>query len=65
MSGRLMAINKCPGVRPIGIGESWKRLFTKANLEVTGEAAKEACGDLQLCAGIEGVIHGVHKNGMQ
>ena len=36
MSGRLVALDKCPGVRPIGIGETWHRAFAKALLKVAG-----------------------------
>ena len=61
MSGRLVALDKCPGIRPMGIGELWRRLITKCFLKVAGQQAKEACGTLQLCAGLEaGVEGGVH-----
>ena len=42
MSGRLVALDKCPGIRPIGIGELWRRLFSKCFPKVTGQQAKEA-----------------------
>ena len=64
MSCRLVAVNKSPGVRPIGIGESWRRLFAKCNLLMTRESATVACGVDQLSvglkAGIESAIHSVN-----
>lgn len=49
-AGRLVAMNKMSGVRPIGIGETWRRLFAKIVLLVAGYEAKEVCGIDQLCA---------------
>ena len=61
MSGRLIALEKCPGIRPVGIGETWRRLLAKCLLRVTGQEAKAACDTEQLAggveAGIEGAIH--------
>lgn len=58
MSGRLIALDKCPGVRPIGIGETWRRLCAKALLPVAGPEAKQPSGVDQLCAGLEARIEG-------
>lgn len=58
MSGRLVALDKCPGIRPIGIGELWRRLISKCFLKVAGQEAKEACGTDQLCAGLEAGVEG-------
>ena len=61
MANRLVALDKCPGVRPVGIGEIWRRLFAKTVLILAGEEAKEECGDEQLCAGLEaGIEGGIH-----
>jgi hypothetical protein len=61
MAGRLVALDKCPGVRPIGVGETWRRLAAKATLLVSGSDAKELCGIHQLCAGLEaGIEGGIH-----
>ena len=50
-----------PGVRPIGIGETWRRLFAKIILLVAGGDATEACGIDQLCAGLmAGIEGGIH-----
>jgi len=61
MANRLVALDKNPGVRPIGIGSSWRRLLAKILLLLAGESATEACGADQVCAGlqsgIEGAIH--------
>ena len=61
MTGHLVALDKCPGIRPIGIGETWRRLFAKASLLASGSEAKEKCGIDQLCAGLEaGIEGGIH-----
>ena len=61
MSGRLIALDKSPGIRPVGIGETWRRLLDKCLLRVSGQEAKAVCGTEQLAggveAGIERVIH--------
>ena len=63
MSFRLIVLDKHPGVRPVGVGETWRRLFAKIVLKFTGPEATMACQDDQLCAGlkvgIDGSIHGV------
>ena len=64
MSNRLIALDKCHGVRPVGVGEVWRRLFAKCIIKVAGGQAKDACGTSQLCAGleagIEGAVHAVN-----
>ena len=57
MSNRLCGLDKCPGVRPLGIGEVYRRLW-ECILDVAGHEAKTACGKDQLCAGLEGGIDG-------
>ena len=48
-------------IRPVGVGETWRRLMEKCLLRVAGPEAKAACGMNQLTggmeAGIEGAIH--------
>jgi hypothetical protein len=46
LSGRLLASK---WIRPIGIGETWRRAIAKCILHVAGSEA-EACGIDQLCA---------------
>lgn len=61
MSGHLVALDKCPGIHPIGIGEICRRLFAKCLLSKAATEATEACNTNQLCAGlkawIEGAVH--------
>ena len=58
---RLIALNKNPGVRPIGICETVRRLISKAILRVIKDDVQQATGAVQLCAGqiagIEAAIH--------
>jgi hypothetical protein len=64
MACRLVALDKCPGVRPVGIGEIYRRLMAKCVLAVIGHQATAAAGNLNLCAGlpagIEGAVHAVN-----
>ena len=61
MSGRLIALDKQPRIRPVDVGEIWRRMMAKGLYWVKGQEAKTACGKAQLAggmeAGIEGVIH--------
>ena len=62
MSGRLIALDKQPVVRPVGVGETWRRLFDKCVLRVTGPEATSVCQDDQLCAGLKAVIDGAAED---
>ena len=48
MECRLVALDKKPGVRLVGIGETLRRALAKLVMKVAGEQAKTACGNLQL-----------------
>ena len=50
-ASRLIALVKCPGVRPIGIGETIHQIIRKAILTIIGTDMQEATRALQLCAG--------------
>ena len=56
ISGCLIGLDKCSGVWPVGVGETWQRLIAKCVLAMTGEEAKEACGIEKLCGGLEARI---------
>ena len=58
MPGRLIRINKNPGVRPIWVGENFQQLVAKFVLKVAVKEAKEACGTDKLCGWMEAVIEG-------
>ena len=56
MSGRMIALDKQPGIRPVGVGETWRRLMAKCLLKVAGPEAKSACSTTQLVGGLEAGI---------
>ena len=62
---RLIPLNKCPGVRPIGVGEVPRRIIAKAILRIVSKDVEAAAGPLQLCAGQDGgceaAVHSMHK----
>ena len=47
----VLALNKCPGVRPIGICEVARRIISKAIIFVVKDDIQEAAGSHQLCGG--------------
>ena len=64
MLGCLTGLDKSPGVHPVRVGKTWRRMLEKCVLAVMGADSKEACVTYQLCRGledgIEGGIHAVH-----
>ena len=65
VASRLIALDKNPGVRPIGVGESLRRIVGKAITSLTKCDIEDVCGVSQLCsglrAGIEGGVHAVSE----
>lgn len=61
-SNRLLPFAKPDGgVRPIAIGQIWRRLMAKTVILITRAEPAEACGSLQLCCGLDsGVEGGIH-----
>ena len=63
IEGRLVALDKCPGLRPVGIGELVRRITRMAILSVTRMVVYEDTGalHLQVCLGqqegCEAAIH--------
>ena len=53
VASRLIALDKCPGMRPIGVGETPRRIIGKAIMTVVKADIREVAGVLQLCAGQE------------
>ena len=62
---RLIALDKNPGVRPIGVGEVVRRIIAKAVLPIIRSDIQRAAGPLQFCAsqtsGVEAAIHSMRK----
>ena len=46
---RLIALDKCPGLHHIGIGETVQRIISIAIAITITEDFQEACGPLQVC----------------
>ena len=63
---RLIALDKNPGVRPIGICETVRRIVSKAVLYVIKDDIQHATGSIQLCAGqIAGIEAAIHATCLQ
>ena len=62
ISGRLIALDKQAGIRPVGVGETWRQMMAKCLLRVDGPEAKAACGTTQLAGGLEaGIEDPIHE----
>ena len=61
----LLALDKNPGVRPIGIGEVACWIIAKAVLYTIGGDIQEAAGSIQLCtgqtSGSEAAVHAMNQ----
>jgi hypothetical protein len=47
-----IALDKSPGVWPLGVGEVWMRLWSDCSYMKTKAAATSACRNTQLCASL-------------
>ena len=66
MACRLVALDKRPGVRPVGIRETLCRALAKLVMREAGEQAKTACRNLQLCVGLKaGIEEATHAVGQR
>ena len=50
---RLIPLDKCPGLRPIGIGEVIRRIMGKSVMQVLKKDILNVTGYDQLCSGLE------------
>ena len=61
LGNKLVALDKCPGIRPFGVGDVAYRLCAKIMIEITGDDVQSECLADQICsgmkAGFEGSIH--------
>ena len=64
-SSRLVPLDKCPGVRPVGIGEVVRRIVGKTVMKIVKRDLQEAVGSIQLCAGqdagCEAAVHAMER----
>ena len=64
LASRLVALDKKPGVQPIGVGETARQIVAKAIMMTLRSDILDVTGTLQLCAGqtagCEAAIHAVH-----
>ena len=65
LSCRFIALDKCPGVRPIGVGDTSRRIIAKAICTTLQFDIKDAVSLYQLCArhtaGVEAAVHTVQE----
>ena len=66
LSCKLIAVDKCPGVRPIGACGMVHRIVAKAALYILRDDIQAVAGSHQLCAGqiagVEAVVHAMRSS---
>jgi hypothetical protein len=65
IANRGIPLDKCPGLRPVGIGEVKRRIMGKAIMHIINEDVQTSAGPLQLCAGqsagVEAAVHAMRQ----
>ena len=65
LNSRLIPLNKCPGIRPIGIGETVRRIVGKAVAWTMKQDIQGVAGPLQVCTGLksgaEAAVHFIRE----
>ena len=65
LANRLIPLDECPGLRPIGIGETPRRIISKTIVSFLKDDIRTSAGPLQLCcgheAGCEAIIHSMRS----
>ena len=62
VADHLIVLEKCPGVRPAGIGDNPQRMLVKYILKACGKDITHTCCVYQLCLGLGGGIEGgIHE----
>ena len=56
MTCRLVTLDKSPGMRPVGIGDTLRWDLAKLIMREDGYHAKTVCGNLQLCTVLKASI---------
>ena len=60
-AARLIPLDKCPGVRPIAVGETFRRIVGRAVMRVIESDVLNATAPYQLCIGVPSACEaGVH-----
>ena len=63
LSSRLVALDKGRNeLRPVGIGESIRRLLGKAIMSATRDGLQQACGAVQACSGMSGACEAAARS---
>ena len=64
IASRLVPLDKNPSLRPIGVGEVFRRIVGKVVMGIVKDGVTKAVGNLQLCggqdAGCETTVHSMH-----
>ena len=58
MNGRMLSLDKYPGIRSVRMSETWCLLISKCVLGVIGKEAKSICRIEELTVGVETGITG-------
>jgi len=56
LASRSIALDRCPGIWPIGVGETLHHVVGKTICLVTQSDVAVVCGKYKLCAGLQSGI---------